>query len=163
MKEKRVPTHRRHVRLLFLLRRGRTLKSRCIASLLLVQPGDVVEAWDVHRIRQSCGKTWHVTSLIPGVGRELVLLGGGLLFHSPLVVQRSLEHLLLLPLRQLVLGELQRHHSSWGSAVQQQYVVRLYNRCLFSEQHGGKGGGTYEYLVKKRIRRGRERIAMIRR
>lgn len=103
-------THRRHVRLLFLLRRGRALKPRCITTLVLVQPGDVVEAWDVDSSRQSCGTTWHVTSLIPIVGRKLVLRREGFVLDSPLIIQRSFEYLLLLSLRQqLVLGEVQRH------------------------------------------------------
>lgn len=117
------------------MRRGRALKSRCIVSLGLVQSGNVVEAWDVDRIRQGWSKTGDVMSLIPGVERKPVFLGGGFLFRSPLIIQRSLEYLLLLPLRQLVLGEMQRHWlSSSGTTV---------NRCLYL--HGGgrreEGGG----------------------
>lgn len=44
-----------------------------------------------------------------------MLLMGGFLLHSPLIVKRSLEHLLLLPLGDCcVLREMERHRLSLG-------------------------------------------------
>lgn len=106
-------THRRHVGLLLLLRRTRGLKPRGVAMtltpnrLVLIQAGNVVEARGIQIVRECSCKARHVVSLMSCVGRVLLLRGGGFLFHPPLIIQRLFEHLLLVPLRQWVMRELE--------------------------------------------------------